>query len=517
MTRAAWLLAWRGLADRPWRSAVLLLGYGVGVAVMIVLLSVGDALLLAARDRNLVAGGDLVLLPEGVDPAVLKVNGVTAFYFTIPNARVLARDVLGGPRFAGDVLAAAPQLSQRLMYARARGRIVPATASGGIPSLDRTARATRAVPGETDSAADRAWLDPAPGALLDRNDRFHRPPAGAQAWAEWDYFNFVDPATGVYGYLTLLADNGGRGAMLLRVRTPGRPPDDLALPARIGPRDLSTTSAAQRVGPGRVWIERGEYRITVDNPRVRVALRLLPDAGFALPPAVQREGEVVSGYVVPAVRGTLSGTIETARTHLRLADVPGYHDHNWGTWRGVTWDWGEASGPQGALLYAAIHVGEDTRAGAGGTPAAGGTALIGPDTGRSGPAGGRPAVLFLWMAGPASRGGLAGVFQVQSIAYDGWRPGPIVSGRRVRAPGRVMIVAGEGQDVIRVTIRVEDTLGNMPLENALASSTRSRTLAPDNLVLLQLRGRADLQGTLDGREIAWTGPGAAETFVRVGP
>ncbi|HTD48291.1 MAG TPA: hypothetical protein VK881_13580, partial [bacterium] len=77
MSSPIWMLAWRSLADRPRRSLLLLVGYGIGVAVMIALLSVGDALLAQARDRDLVSGGDVVLLPEGVDPSVLKVNGVT--------------------------------------------------------------------------------------------------------------------------------------------------------------------------------------------------------------------------------------------------------------------------------------------------------------------------------------------------------------------------------------------------------------------------------------------------------
>src|SRR5579864_3524500 len=149
MTPAAWLVARRALLDRPWRSALLLLGYGTGVAIMIGLLSVGDALLLQAQDRNLVAGGDLVVLPEGIDPAVIKVNGVTGLFLTIPNARFIVRDVIGGPRFRSGVIGAAPQLSARLLYVRAHGRIVAASGSAGIPSLDREAHAVRAVAGGT--------------------------------------------------------------------------------------------------------------------------------------------------------------------------------------------------------------------------------------------------------------------------------------------------------------------------------------------------------------------------------
>ena len=99
MNRVVCLLAWRSLWDRPRRALALLCGYAVGVAVMIALLSVGDALLMQARDRDLAAGGDIVLLPEGVDPAVLKINGVTDLYFTIQDAAFVTREVLRGPRF----------------------------------------------------------------------------------------------------------------------------------------------------------------------------------------------------------------------------------------------------------------------------------------------------------------------------------------------------------------------------------------------------------------------------------
>ena len=44
------LLALRNFAHRPWRTALLFTGYVIGVGVMIVLLSIGEALVTQARD-----------------------------------------------------------------------------------------------------------------------------------------------------------------------------------------------------------------------------------------------------------------------------------------------------------------------------------------------------------------------------------------------------------------------------------------------------------------------------------
>lgn len=464
--------------DRPTRSALLLLGYGIGVAVMVSLLSVGDALLSQARDRDLAAGGDVVLLPQGIDPAVLKVRGITGLYFTIPEAGFVVRSLLEGPRLGCDIVAASPQLSHRLVYVRVRGQVVPAEASGGIPSLDQASRSTDRVPEAVDSPRDRAWLDPPLRTFADRVDHFHRPKGPPGAWAEWDYFTFQDLATGTYGYLTLMAGAQQRGLVLFRLRRGGHPVEDMSLPAVLRPGDLSSGGAAQRVGPGRVWVEGDAYRVVVAAPGLDVQLRLVPVPGFWLPPVeTEGDGGVVSGYVVPVARGWVSGTVRIRSRTLRLDRAIGYHDHNWGTWRGVTWDWGEASSSQGAVLYGALHTAHGT---------------VGY---------GRPPVLLLWASGGRDRrNGVVGVFPVQAITYDQWEMGPALGGRRVRRPGVVTVRGASGGDQVVLTLRVIDALG---------SSLR------DGQAFLQLRTEARVRGTVDGHPVSWDGPGAAETFVPI--
>jgi hypothetical protein len=489
MNRAVWLLAWRSVWDRPRRALALLCGYGVGVAVMIALLSVGDALLMQARDRDLAAGGDIVLLPEGVDPTVLKINGVTDLYFTIQDAAFVTREVLRGPRFASAVAAAAPQIGGQQVYVRSRRRVVPALASAGIPSLDRATHAAPGVPGARDTTGDRSWLDPPPAELLDRLDRFHVPPPQARpAWAEWDYFNFMEPATGTYGYLTILAGGGGRGVVSVRLKRPGQKVEDVAIPARLLPGDLAFDSADQRVGPARVRNIGGRYHITIADPRLRADLWVTPEPGYYLPPGETVADGVISGYVVPVLQGSASGVIRTAHAALRLDHAPAYHDHNWGTWRGVAWEWGEGGGDGGTILYGGLHVSPTRSAAAG-----------------------RPSVLFVWEPSREeghTGGRFLGAFPVQAVRYAGWHPGPILGGRHVPVPLTAAIAAGIGADEVRLLLRVQDVLAS-----TAPFAARTPTTAP--VAFLQMRGTVAVRGTVDGRPVRITGRAAAETFVAV--
>ena len=519
MTSPIWMLAWRSLADRPRRSLLLLAGYGIGVAVMIALLSVGDALLAQARDRDLVSGGDVVLLPEGVDPSVLKVNGVTDLSFTIQQAGFITREILLGPRFTPAIAAASPQITARQIYVRARGSVVPAIASAGIPSLDEAAGVTAAVPGAEDTPRDHAWLAPSPAALIDRIDRFHRPPQAARpAWAEWDYFNFVDPVTGAYGYLTLLAGGQERGGVLMRIKQPGRVVEDIAIPAAVRSGDLGFDSADQRIGPAQVRNAGGRYHVTVNDPRARVDLWLTPDPGFYLPPGETAGDTVISGYVVPAVRGRVRGEIRTRDTSLRLERAAGYHDHNWGTWRGVTWEWGEAGGeamPLPASHSATTAAEGDVLAHAVGAVLYGGLHVAGSGPG----AGGRPAALFVWerpRADSAPRGGaFLAAMPVSAIRYGGWHPGPVLAGRRVPAPADVTVEAGSGADHISVHIRVRDVLASIAGQAGPSGPLPGAGRGAPAVAFLQLRGEAQIRGMVDGRPVGFAGPAAAETFVPI--
>ena len=106
-------LAVRNITYRPWRSVLLFFGFGIGVAVMIVLLSIGEALLSQARNERLIGGGSITVLPEGLDVEVMKTGGIGGLFFSIGNASFVYRQLLASPRFAEDIPAVAPQIEGR--------------------------------------------------------------------------------------------------------------------------------------------------------------------------------------------------------------------------------------------------------------------------------------------------------------------------------------------------------------------------------------------------------------------
>src|SRR4051812_4129589 len=128
-------LALRNLTYRPWRSVLMFFGFGVGVAVMIVLLSIGEAMLTQARQEKLVGGGNITVLPEGLDVEVMKTGGIGGLFFSIDHASFLYRQALASPRYRKDIAAVAPQIEGRLLYLRGTDGVeYPVHASGEIPS-----------------------------------------------------------------------------------------------------------------------------------------------------------------------------------------------------------------------------------------------------------------------------------------------------------------------------------------------------------------------------------------------
>jgi hypothetical protein len=357
-------LAVAELRNRPGRALFLLGGYALGVAVMVVLLAVGEAMLEQARDRELVGGGDVVVAPAGISAEMLKAGGVSSLFLGIDHARFLQRNLLESPRGRGErgIRSASPILDGKQVELYAGGRRIDAIATGEIPSRARAAGASPdLLSGRwTDSEADRLWTSPAEAELLRQIDRFHLPAVRDSTWAEWHYFNVVlDERRWVYVTLMVAGQVGvpGRwgGRILLTVRQPDGTHRSLTRDLPGEQVRFDTASPDLRLGErAYVRLEGGAYRVAADAGGVRVDLRVRPSPRRYFPPTDIGGTELISGYVAPALHARADGTLclpacETVR------GAQAYHDHNWGVWRDVSWEWGSASDERLSLLYGGVR------------------------------------------------------------------------------------------------------------------------------------------------------------------
>jgi hypothetical protein len=367
-------LALRSLRSRPVRSAVLAGGFGLGVSVMAALLGIGAVILEQARAPALVGGGDVII-------------GGTAG--RVPNASFVLTDVLATGSRAAHVKAASPSSRAALYFVDGQG-VTPVRARGGIPSLERALGdpETRGIAAWTDTAADREWVTRDPGAMLRAIDRFHPipalPPDAAQdgrsdqmpgrssrasSWAEWLYFNGQHGSTRagtVRFYLTFLAGprlESGRRTLGVRLQLErGGRMTAYADSVRVDDRELLDSAPDLTAGANHVRVVGNEYRIAIDLPaesgssRARGEIVLAATPGRSLPPfSIRGAGGWVSGYVVPVMAGALRGTVRAGADEIDLNGGTGYHDHNWGFWEGVSWQWGQVHGNGMSFVYGRVY------------------------------------------------------------------------------------------------------------------------------------------------------------------
>ena len=198
-------LAFRHLLVRKLRSLFLLLGFSLGVGVMIVLLSVGQAMLDQSRDVSLVGGGEVTVLPQGIDVEAMRTGGIGSMFFGVDRARFLVRQVFGGARHRNLIRTVSPTVEGKLLYLQRGSRVLPVRAGGEIPSRAvSVGSGLNLIAGSwKDSPADSAYLAPSRQQLYDELDRFHIPPIADSTWGEWHYFNIV-PSQNEWWYITYL-------------------------------------------------------------------------------------------------------------------------------------------------------------------------------------------------------------------------------------------------------------------------------------------------------------------------
>jgi hypothetical protein len=463
-------LVLRTIAARPVRAAVLAGGFGFGIAVMAALLGVGEVIVEQSRAPALRGGGDLLVSGRAGD---------------VHGARFLIASVLGAPPLQGRAAGVSPTLRETL-YLVQGDRVTRLRARGGIPSLERAVGDPETAGAEAweDTAADGAWAAPRPEDVLRAMDRFHAipdVPARAASWAEWLYFNGRSPDGRVRFYLTFMAGpRSGPGHRAAGVRLQLEQDGHMeAFSARADVREDELLARAPDldIAGSRVQLDGLRYRINVDlapeggGPRVSGEITLDAVAGRSVPPFVVRgRGGWLSGYVVPVLAGALDGQLRVGSRHVPLGGAAGYHDHNWGFWDGVSWQWGQVSHQGLSFLYGRIVPPPDAvPEGAARLP--GIVAVVGP-------------------SGPIAFARNARI--EEASAADG-------------APETVHVAARERGLDLQMEARVEDVVHN-PLR---AGSGLGSAGARD---FLQLRATYRVRGRVGEQVVDFTALGAAETF-----
>jgi hypothetical protein len=355
------------LRHRPGRSALLLSGYALGVAVMVVLLAVGEAMLAQSRDRGLLGGGDLLMVPAGVSTEVIRAGGPGTLFIGLDRARFLQRVLLESERAREEygIVAASPVLDDRRLELEAGGRRFVGLATGEIPG--RAAAVGGDVPliaGRwDDDPASRRFVEPTPAELYREMDTFHLPTGEAardSTWAEWHYFNVV-LSEDRWLYLTLAVggalatEAGWGGQLLLTVREPeGHRAVTRSWPAAEVAFDTASPDLRFGVDASVTVTDEGRYRVTAEAEGHRLDFELAPSPGRYLPPTDLGGEDLISGYVAPVLHGRVDGTLCLPACE-EVTGATGYHDHNWGVWRDVSWEWGAASDERTSLLYGMVR------------------------------------------------------------------------------------------------------------------------------------------------------------------
>jgi hypothetical protein len=452
-------LALRTLTAHPVRSAVLAAGFGIGVAVMAILLGVAGIVLEQAQAPALAGGGDVSIRLSLPVPARMLLSGT------------LQSDALR-PRIRA---AAASHPAE--LYLLNNGIATRVAARGGIPSLERALNDPETAPiaAWQDTSEDRAWINAPPDALLRRLDSFHGIPEGTvwgNSWAEWLYFNGRSNEANFY--LTFMVGPrtgaGTRGASVRLQLERGGQMESFAGRAELTDAELAKAPDLA-IGGSSVTLDGMRYRIHLDvqdasGTRAVGDLSLQATAGRLVPP-IEIAGAQGwrTGYVVPVMSGALEGAIEIGEARVSLDGGRGYHDHNWGFWRGVSWQWGQAQQGDLSVIYGRVFPPREA---------------ADPDT--------IPG--FVGVLGPDGPIGYSTDVRITEDNDERGQPQTII----VRARGSALDVDLR----FDVASAVRTHVAQGPLANGID--------------FLQMRGRYTVSGRAGSRAIQFTASGAAETF-----
>ena len=162
--------------------------------------------------------------------------------------------------------------------------------------------------------------------------------------------------------------------------------------------------------------------------------------------------------------GAVGGKLEIGGEVVDLDGGTGYHDHNWGFWDGVTWQWGQVAGDGLSFVYGRVRPPEDA---ADPDRLPGFMIVLGPDR-------------------PLGFSANVRIREQNDTVED--------------HPRTITVSAREPALDVRMTITIDE-------------ATRTRLdRGTGDLEFLQMRGTYRVEGRVGDREIDFTAEGAAETF-----
>jgi hypothetical protein len=451
---------------------------------MIVLLSVGQAMLDQSRDVSLVGGGELTVLPQGIDIEAMRTGGVSGMFFGIDRARFLTRQVLGGPRHQRLVRVVSPVIEGKLLYLRHGQQTVAVRAGADIPSRASAVGSGLDVRSGhwKDSPTDSAYVVPTTQQFYNQLDHFHLPAQPDSTWGEWHYFNLVT-GPDEWWYVTYLIGGEvptGRwgGQLLITHRQPGGGYERFEAVAPPHQVRFDTAVADLKIAQSYVRQSDGTYTLHAQasgaTGAVSIDVTLVPARNRYFPPVELRDDAFLSGYVVPALSAKASGKICVGQRCRRFTEAPGYHDHNWGVWRDVTWEWGTGAGSRVNLLYGGVY----------------GPVRQADEKSRS------ASPFFLALVDSA---GVKQVLRFGTIRYEGARR--VTGSTRATAPARFSLLATRESDTVHLAVNVVDALAT---EMSAGEFRR---------VFLQMRGQFRVTGQVAGETVEDSGTGFFETYV----
>ncbi len=466
---------------------------------MIVLLAVGEAMVSQASQERLVGGGEVTVLPEGIDIEVLTTGGLGGLFFSVPNARFVHRQVLSAPRLSDVVATVAPQIEGKLLYITTSDGVQhPVRASGEIPSATRALGALPEIAKGAweDDDGDRRWTTPTLAEWRHDIDHFHLPPSGLahrETWGEWHYFNVISPDATRWAFISFIvggdvtgSDWGGQ--MLVTLHERGRAPRRFSATIPRASVRFSTRDADLTIGDGTVRVmPDGRYAVHAavreEGSGTPLALDLVvtPAARVDFPGATLVSGDFASGYAVPGLRAAATGSICVAARCDRYADAQAYHDHNWGGWRGVTWEWGATRAGAYTLLYGRVAP-EDS---------SGGT-----------------SPLFVYVTDSS---GFLALFRPKAISYEDGRTIATSDGP-LRVPSRAVLTDVRGADTLRLTLTMDDAVASDTRVGRAERGDGTEPRALQRPWFVQMAGEAEIAGRVRGTVLRGRGRGFFETY-----